>query len=521
MHAFSSFRQCAELVPTDEPSTMMMKRMTSLVEETPSNYTPVHFFTGAIQSSSGTETSVTTQLSLMRLAFSAMFHLQNKVLSEEPPSGTSASCIPTKFSIKKTEPKTILPQLRSSNTLPRKYETITTSSGKTPPSQKKPSSFNKLPPILGKSPYTSQCLGDALHSLVEESSTIPTSSSISQFPYCDQETTDIIAAAAGDHYSPPLVPKQPNEIGNPHEKEVVTWVLSGFTQHTAIQVVSQSYQRFLPRTFMQHLGKEDIESVDVGDSMMLFMQVMFCEIRILYNQSDASEPQIMYDVLNSITKYIFPIITTMCGGYIDKFFDDVILALFSSPIDAVRAAVEIKKKVETVNAKWKSKGRTLHIGIGMNSGPVMLGTIGDEKRMSGTVIGSTVNVSSRLLGLTKNYGVTLIGSSNLVVGLPRDLSAFNISYRQLDLVRVAGTSDPLWIIEFFSTGSPVSRIASEYHAGLNKYHNRDFVGARESFSACILTEPLDVPSQHLIDRCTDLIKNGVPADWSPVFMWQK
>eukprot|EP01105_Mastigella_eilhardi_P025995 TRINITY_DN7291_c0_g1_i2.p1 TRINITY_DN7291_c0_g1~~TRINITY_DN7291_c0_g1_i2.p1 ORF type:complete len:938 (-),score=212.46 TRINITY_DN7291_c0_g1_i2:53-2866(-) len=498
--------KCKDLSPSDKPTTLLTERVQSVLQRgdtIPKERRCVHIFTGLAEAQGqSTETPITTHLSPLRMAFSVMYHLQG----ENPPH--SQLCLP--FS-KATTPGKVLPHLRTL-TQQRKYEMESDGDG-TEDAAEVDAQNSLCTEIIHLAACKEAEVGQTISSPRNKLSpkTSPKLSPRGDHAPATAKTV-YVQSSADTADSTTDVPIR--------DREIMAWVLSGFDNHNAVKIATKSYERFLPHDFLMHLGKE-IENVQLGDSLMLHMSVMFCETRItsLDRAGGPVELNDMLGLLNSLTSNVVPCIARN-GGYVDKFFDDVIVAVFSNSCDAVNAGIAMRREAAAVSEKWKAKKKLLSVAIGINSGPCMLGTVGDNHRMSGTVIGNTVNVASRLLGLTRNYGVTFIVSNNVAVAL--EPSAGKFRRRQLDWVQVDGTHEPLWILEIVDRDSPVSSLIAEYHRGLEKYHNRDFRGARVCFSTCLLEDPLDIPSQLFVDRCTELIHQGVPADWTPVYAnWHK
>ncbi|WP_232380693.1 adenylate/guanylate cyclase domain-containing protein [Leptospira ainlahdjerensis] len=206
-----------------------------------------------------------------------------------------------------------------------------------------------------------------------------------------------------------------------------------------------SYARFVPKEFLHNLGKHSILEVSLGDQIEKEMSVMFSDIRSFTELSEKMTPEENFNFLNSYLKRMNPIIQSH-SGYIDKYLGDGIMALFQeSPENAVDAAIEMQNYLITYNEhRVKSNYRPITIGIGIHYGKMMLGTIGSDERMEGTVISDAVNVSSRIEGLTKMYGSKIIISEQTMYRLP-DPDKYN--YRLLDTITVKGKSDHLCVYE--------------------------------------------------------------------------
>ncbi|AOP34924.1 adenylate cyclase [Leptospira tipperaryensis] len=172
---------------------------------------------------------------------------------------------------------------------------------------------------------------------------------------------------------------------------------------------NQSYSRFVPLEFLKFLGKKNITEIELGDQTQREMTILFSDIRSFTQLSERMTPKDNFDFLNSYMGRMGPIIRKH-GGFVDKYLGDGIMALFpDSPDDAVEAAKEMKSALEEHNqSRLERNYDPIRIGIGIHTGVLMLGTIGEEARMDGTVISDAVNLASRIEGLTKEYGVDIL-----------------------------------------------------------------------------------------------------------------
>lgn len=177
--------------------------------------------------------------------------------------------------------------------------------------------------------------------------------------------------------------------------------------------------------------------------------VMFCDIRGFTEYSENKDPEQVVYRLNQYLSVMSKVIFTF-GGTLDKYLGDGLMAVFGAPVNypdhvqrAVRAAMEMKKEVERLNMKWVSQREApLKIGIGINSGSVLVGNVGSPERMDYTVIGENVNLASRLESLTKTYNETIIVSERSVRMIGgQEINQY--SFRHLGQAQVKGFSLPI------------------------------------------------------------------------------
>ncbi|MEM7184194.1 MAG: adenylate/guanylate cyclase domain-containing protein, partial [Spirochaetota bacterium] len=186
-------------------------------------------------------------------------------------------------------------------------------------------------------------------------------------------------------------------------------------QHAGeLERTNNSFARFVPREFLEFLGKQNIVDVQLGDQTQLVMNVLFSDIRSFTSLSENMTPSENFAFLNEYLSRVGPVVRKH-GGFIDKYIGDAIMALFPAEADqAVSAALEMRVELAHFNGeRKKNKLPPLEIGIGIHRGRLMLGTIGEKERLEGTVISDAVNLASRLEGLTKEKAVAIVISEQL------------------------------------------------------------------------------------------------------------
>lgn len=188
-----------------------------------------------------------------------------------------------------------------------------------------------------------------------------------------------------------------------------------------LKETNDSYQRFVPKEFIEILNKENIIGIKLGDCLQLKMTVLFSDIRDFTTLSEKMAPQESFDFINSYLKFVAPIIKKH-GGFIDKYIGDAVMALFpNQAYHALLTAREICKGLDILNKERIKQGKkALNIGIGLNTGPVIIGIIGEEQRIDATVIGDTVNIASRLENMTKVLGTKILMSKETFQNLDKN-----------------------------------------------------------------------------------------------------
>ncbi|MCA1371177.1 PAS domain S-box protein [Bradyrhizobium sp. BRP14] len=284
-------------------------------------------------------------------------------------------------------------------------------------------------------------------------------------------------------------------------------LLARVNAHLELAKISDSYARFVPRQFLEQLGKERITDVALGDQVQRVMTVLFADIRDFTRLSEKMSPAQTFAFVNEYLGVTGPAIARH-RGVIDKFVGDAVMALFPEhPEDAIAAALDMFQQLEIFNRARAERGEaSIEIGIGIHTGVLMLGTIGAVDRMDTTVISDAVNLASRVENLTKTYHVPLIVTEATVREL-RD-EAF-VSLRRIDRVLVQGKSQPVVLYEVMDVETPDRRAAkvrssTDLEEGLARYEASDFKGAIAAFERTLAALPTDTVVQVLLKRAQEL-----------------
>ena len=270
--------------------------------------------------------------------------------------------------------------------------------------------------------------------------------------------------------------------------------------------LTDAYGRFVPHQFLNLLGYESIIDVNLGDQVQQEMSVLFADIRDFTTLSETMTPQENFNFINAYLSRMEPAITSN-NGFIDKYIGDAIMALFSDfADDAVKAGIAMLNILTNYNEDRQRVGYIpIQIGNGINSGSLMLGTVGGKSRMDSTVISDAVNLASRIEGLTKDYSVPLLISHQT---LERLRNPADYAIRIVDKVQVKGKSQYVVVYEVFDADPP--EIMSAKLANLPVYteamllcDRKQFREAGKLFEECLRTNPSDQVARVYLKRCRD------------------
>ncbi len=277
--------------------------------------------------------------------------------------------------------------------------------------------------------------------------------------------------------------------------------------------------KFVPYEFIGSLGHDVITDVRLGDQVEKVVTVLFTDIRDYTSLSERMTPEETFEFVCGYNETLGPIIRRH-HGFINQYLGDSIMALFpGTGTDALAAAIDMKKAMRDFNAKRHIKGQLpIRIGIGMHTGPLVMGITGDKDRLDATTISDTVNTASRIESLTKYYKADILLSDATLDQIPaQDL--FKLRY--LGRVQVKGKQAPIGIHECFSGNDDEEIIVKEktlglFNEGMQSYLNRSFSSALQAFQSITETNPGDLTAAFFLNNTSRFIQKGVPDDWTGV-----
>lgn len=211
------------------------------------------------------------------------------------------------------------------------------------------------------------------------------------------------------------------------------------------------YYKFVPEKFKELLHKDELTDLTLGDAESADLTVLFCDIRAFSLNSEMMTAKENFEFVNIIYGKAGPIIRRN-NGFVDKYIGDAIMALFENADDAIKAGREMYQEIvlnpETAKELHVS---SINIGIGIHSGMARIGIVGEDERMSGTVISNTVNLASRLESLTKKYAAAMLISKDTLDRLENP-EALNTRY--LGMIQVAGVNEVKAVYEVLDCLAP-------------------------------------------------------------------
>lgn len=311
-------------------------------------------------------------------------------------------------------------------------------------------------------------------------------------------------------------------------------VLTGVTAYLGITIykyvteekekkkIRGAFQYYLTNSVINEMLKDPSKLKLGGDKKDL--SVLFSDIRGFTTISEKLTPEELVRLLNEYLTAMTNIVFKY-EGLLDKYIGDAIMAVFGAPLDqpdhaerACRTALEMKAELGKLQKKWEAEGRPLiNIGVGINTGDMVVGNMGSDMRFDYTVMGDSVNLGARLEGINKEYGTSIVISQYTYERIKDRLFC-----RELDSVKVKGKHVPVKIYELICDINDTGNAGAwadfmpVFNNGLDLYKKGLWDEAVAAFRKCLETRPGDAVSGLYISRCNEL-KNSPPENWDGVF----
>lgn len=255
------------------------------------------------------------------------------------------------------------------------------------------------------------------------------------------------------------------------------------------------------------------------------MTVIFTDVKGFSSISEKLTPEELVTLLNAYLTGMSDIILDE-KGVVDKYEGDAIIAFWGAPnilenhaYHSIAAAVKMKILGEELNKKFIAEKMTpapLLTRFGINTGEMVAGNMGTERKMNYTVMGNAVNLAARLEGVNKMYGTWI-----LTTDYTAKEAGDEFIYRRLDQVRVVGINTPVQLLEVIdfknSINSEKESFLKDFEKALDLFNERNYKAAQDIFDNLLKINAEDGPSTIYRDRCIDFIKSPPAKDWDGVF----
>lgn len=312
---------------------------------------------------------------------------------------------------------------------------------------------------------------------------------------------------------------------------------------------SEKDKSFLRSAFSTYLSAEVVNEI-VSDPKKLTLggeekniTAIFTDVRGFSTISEKVTPTQLVSFLNRYLTLLSDIILEN-RGTIDKYEGDAIIGFFGAPISydyhawtACLSAIRMKEAEIEFNAEMLAADvipMPVYTRIGINTGNMVVGNMGTDKKMNYTMMGNDVNLAARLEGVNKVYHTWILVSESTWLAADSGENKGKIVARRMDKVRVVGINKPVQLYNIVGLRSEMTenqlKSVDLFHQGLDRYLQRDFVNAKKYFDmandlypetvTCYnrdgSTYTEDGPASVFSARCTKNITEGIPANWDGV-----
>ena len=283
----------------------------------------------------------------------------------------------------------------------------------------------------------------------------------------------------------------------------------------------RSFKKYVPADLVRQLIDLEKEAVLGGEKRTI--TILFSDIADFTTISEQLSAEALVEVLGVYFHEMSSIILQN-GGTIDKYIGDAIMAFWGAPVPqtnhaslACMSALKCQDYLDRLAAAGKPFFRTR---IGIHTGEVIVGNIGDEERLNYTIIGNSVNLANRLEGLSKYYGTRIIISDETMAQVAGEFVT-----RKLDLVAVKGQFHGMGVYELVGNGDDLAPDRLEfielYHRAIDLYFRRRWQEALPIFQEALRKSGgADSASVLMAQRCTEYLATPPPEDWNGIYAFQ-
>ena len=296
-------------------------------------------------------------------------------------------------------------------------------------------------------------------------------------------------------------------------------LLSRIKTHLQLHHINKVTGKFVPHEFLKFIGRDSIMDVKLGDQKEQEVSVMFTDIRDYTSLSEKMTPDDNFRFINAFAGRMGPVIHKH-KGFINQYMGDAIMAIFPRDVEnGLNASIEMQHEIAQYNHYRLEKGRKeIEIGIGLHTGQLMMGIIGDKNRTEPATIADTVNIASRMEGMTKYYGVKILISQDSYDILPHPES---YNFRYMGEIIVKGKNIPIKIYECFNGDDKIIRdkkleSLNQFEEGLDLYYKKEFPEASVIFNKISRNNPDDKAAAFFYNKAATYALKGVPEKWAGV-----
>ncbi|MEP5338277.1 MAG: ATP-binding protein [Algibacter sp.] len=296
-------------------------------------------------------------------------------------------------------------------------------------------------------------------------------------------------------------------------------LLSRIKTHLNLKHIHGATSKFVPTAFLKSVGRDAITDVVLGDHIQKEVTVLFTDVRDYTTLSESMTPEQNFKFVNAYVGRMGPLIQNN-EGFVNQYLGDGIMSLFPREANhALQASIDMQKTILKYNIERIKDGfKPIYVGMGLHTGALVMGIIGDVNRNDTAIIADTVNTASRMEGVTKYYGANIIISENSIETI-KNKDDYN--FRYLGKVKVKGKNKIIGIYECFDGDGDETvllkiKTLKSFKKGLDYFYNKEFPKASAAFDAVLTKNPEDKVARYFITKSAEYTISGPPEDWNMV-----
>ncbi|MBI2027519.1 MAG: adenylate/guanylate cyclase domain-containing protein [Deltaproteobacteria bacterium] len=294
-----------------------------------------------------------------------------------------------------------------------------------------------------------------------------------------------------------------------------------FAQEKLARQIRKAFEHYLAPQLVEELVRDPSKLKLSGEKKVL--TVLFADIRDFTRLSEKLESSLLTKMVNEYLTRMTDVVFKY-QGMIDKYMGDALMAIFGAPVPfedhadkAVETGLNMLKALNQLNHEWKQRRLpSLHIGIGIHTGNVLVGNMGSSAVFDYTVVGDSVNLTSRLEKATKHFKKSLLISEHTKMKLPAD----KYIVRRLDKVIFRGVTHAVAVYEVLGLKEEVLShhrdFVEHYEKALDHFQHRQFEEALIYAKRAEDKKPGDYPTEVLMKKCEDYLLHPPTGVWNPI-----
>lgn len=263
--------------------------------------------------------------------------------------------------------------------------------------------------------------------------------------------------------------------------------------------VKKEYYKFVPREFYDYLGKNEVFEMTLGENVQKDATILFIDIRHSYKTSESLTLEENFKFINNYLSIVGECVREN-KGFIDKFLGDGVMAVFLSEKDALKCSSEIANKFENINLVSIGMDK-IKFGIGIHSGKVVIGIVGEKERLTPTIISDSVNLAYKIESLNKIFQSKILFTKEVLNNLPSD---YEINFRYVGLISIDNVGVSLFEnLDGYTGSNKTAYIKSKniFETAVRNYEEKNYKKARELFIKTLEQNEDDNLAKYYLKRC--------------------